>query len=224
MNSLYSYAPINVISPFLNTIFSLLLHRMQESAKISKTAAYSRLFIHNLCLFSTTYGSKLLYDTLESLTNGLIAMVVLNIWSVNHTQCANLDKLEVKTMLIGGTKLLTETPITQRSDIWGNLFKSLLALCHDDNKSNNKFLKEFELEDDESREFDTSYSKLTFAALPTSDAAPEIPSGQVYFLQTVSKFTQDHPSLYSGLVQSMLSEEEKLFLQQKLQVNGLTLK
>lgn len=191
---------------------------MQDSVKISKTQPYAKHFIHSLCVFSVVHGSKTLYDILESITKGLIGMIVLNVWPFNKTNIAT-SKDDIKHILVGGTKLLVESPITDNPDLWIGLLKSLVASF-----AANKDLKLESVMDEENAEgkdFDSTYSKLTFGGISYTDPTNEIASGVSYFVVSLSKFTQSNPGKYAKLIQEKFDESEKEALQKALQQNSV---
>ena len=213
-----------MLNPFLVTIFNLLLHRLQESVKASKKVPYCKHFIHNLCVFSAVYGSQPLFTTLESITSGLVTMLVMNIWSENRTQCAQLDSQEVKHILVGGTKLLCETALANNPDSFKSLFESLFALVHEseDNNGHHELVLD---ENPEDRAFDSAYSKLAYALVPNVDPCADIASGPVYFITTVSSFTKSRPGQYGNIITAALASAAggAQAFETLLKQNGLTI-
>lgn len=193
-----------MLQPYIVTIFNLLLHRLQESVKQSKKVPFCKYFIHNICLFSAVYGSQTLYNTLESLTNGLVTMLVMNIWSENRGNCAQLDSQDIKHILIGGTKLLCETPIATNIEVFSSLFHSLLVLVSDDDEVHGNY--DLHVDDNaEDRAFDSTYSKLAYAMVPNVDPCLDVTSGPVYFVTTLANFTRSRPGQYGHVISTALN-------------------
>lgn len=195
--------------------------------KDTKTPRYCKLFLHVICVFSAVHGAKLLFDTLESMTQGLTGMIILNVWSHNRSACAGSDTLELKQLVVGATKLLTESPITQKPDVWGSLFKSTLALVDAGAEKSSDYsggLGDEDGVDDEAREFDSAYSKLAFASVVTEDPLASITvSPAAYFVSTISTFTRTAPGQYSPVIQSALDAREAAALQALLQQHNAPL-
>ena len=109
LDSLIGNNQLSTLSAYMTTLWSLLLHRMQEQMKDNKTARYCRLFLHSFSLFAAIHGGVALSDALGALEKGLVNMVILQVWSLNRASCATADPLEIKEMIIGGTRILCET-------------------------------------------------------------------------------------------------------------------
>ncbi len=223
LDNLFIYNSTAAIQPFLPTIFQLLLHRMQESMKDTKTPRYCKLFLHSICLFSSVHGAQLLHDSLEALTQGLVGMIISNVWSVNRANCAGNDKLEVKQMIIGGCKLLTESSVTQKPEVWGSLFKSILSLVDAGAEKTTQAAGEGE-DDEEGKDFDSTYSKLAYASVVTVDPNEAITCAPAsHFAVSLSKFTAAHPGQYVPIIQSVLDQREAAALQALLHQNGVNI-
>lgn len=193
---------------------------MQATVKTSKTHVYVKHFLHSICVFSIAYGSPKLYDILESMTKGLTANIIVSIWSQNKDNCAS-NKDDINHILIGGTKLLVDTPVSQSPEVWISLFKSLLPLLSD-----NKKFPEFDLKVDdevEGKEFDSTYSKLSHAKITYKDLASDQSALKVFAVE-LSQLTHKSPGAYSSLIFASLDESEKTVLQNVLQQNGVGLK
>lgn len=174
LNTIYVFCPTETLTPFINTIFSLQLHRLQEQIKKTKVLPFSRSFILSLCIFVLVHGAKVAYDTLESLTKGLVGMVINSIWEANRENCAAANSRERKLMLLGGLALLKEGQLMSNLDTWKNLLLCLLPLA----RSGNGLANALEFADleggDEAKSFDTTYSKLQNASIYTLDLRPEV--------------------------------------------------
>jgi hypothetical protein len=216
------------LAPYMPTVLNLLLHRMQQAInKDVKTPKYCKFFLHSICIYSLMYGSQSLYDSLESLTNGLVSMIVLNVWSFNRIQCASdSDPIAIKHMIIGATRLLLESPIVGKIDVWKSLFKSIIALVFAKNTiENSEVANEKILLDDEedNKGFDNAYSKLAFANISTKDPSSNIVSAENYFANALSSFCNAHPGQYLMAIQSELDANEAAAFQGLLQKNNIGL-
>jgi hypothetical protein len=208
------------LQPFITTIFNLLLHRLQDTVKVSKKAMYCKLFFHSICFFSVIHGAQTLFEQLDAITQGLIYMLVMNVWSENRDHW-NMAEVELKQVLVGGSKILCETPITTNADAWKSLFASLYVLSIQAPAKKIELTTEEELAED--RAFDSAYSKLSFAYVPTVDPCANIPVGQLYFATQVAQFTASRPGQYSNLIPQALSPEAGNEFRALLHKNGLTI-
>lgn len=226
LNALYACNSMATMAQYLPTIFNLLLHRMQEAARDSKTSRYCRLFLHSLCVFSVVYGSQALLDNLEKLTVGLTAMII-NVWAANRSTCASMDSDDIKHMIVGGTRMLVEghAAVAQNPDVWGSLLWSLFALtaAGSDLASTSAGVGvSTELDGTilESMEFDSSYSKLAYASVPTPDPCRDISTdGTTYFATQLSSFLRAQPQ-YANTIPQFLPTDEAAALQALLQQRG----
>lgn len=210
------------------TIFSLLLTRMQDQMKDTKTPKYCRYFIHFACLFAAMYGGQRLYDVFEALTPGLTVMIIQGVWSHNNQACCSMDKLELKQLIVGATKFFLDTPINQDPRSWTAVLSYTLALV--DAESGHKVLDDdihFVDEEAEAREFDSTYSKLAYATIPDAGVTPEIAQASSYFISSLAKFCAARPGQYLSAIQMQLSDAKKAneakTLQQLVEANGVTL-
>ena len=227
LNSIFSNNPIETLSPFLPTIFNLLLMRLQESSKESKVSKYSRCFLHSLCVFCISFPAQVLHDQLETITNGLVSMITLNIWEPNRDNCAAADKTEIRQMLIGGTHLLLQSALVTKQSVWGSLLNTLVALAEAaSGGGTNLASDDFFLADDEEvggKEFDSTYSRLAYAQIPTADSTAAIASAPAYFLTMLSQFCAASPGQNINAIQASIDPKFSNALQKLLADNNIRL-
>lgn len=222
LDSLIGNNQLSTLSAYMTTLWSLLLHRMQEQMKDNKTARYCRLFLHSFSLFAAIHGGVALSDALGALEKGLVNMVILQVWSLNRASCATADPLEIKEMIIGGTRILCETADCQNPQTFGSLIKSIVVLLDDSVAEVHEDLEGLNEEAD-SREFDSAYSKLAYAGVTDIDPTEDIPSGPVYFATALSALARSRPGSIGPLMQSSLEAKEIAVLQSLLSKCGLTI-
>jgi exportin-2 (importin alpha re-exporter) len=222
LDSLVANNQLSTLSSYMTTIWSLLLHRMQEQMKESKTPRYCRLFLHTFLLFAAVYGGMALHDALSPLEKGLVSMVILQIWTPNRLSCAAADPQDIKEMIIGATRILCETAVNQDPVAFGSLLKSVIALLDDSAGAVHDDIECFDEEAD-SREFDSAYSKLAYAGVTDVNPTQAILSGPVYFATTLSSFSRSRPGTVGPLMRSSLDDKEVTVLQALLTKNGLTI-
>jgi exportin-2 (importin alpha re-exporter) len=207
----------------MGTIWNLLLHRMQELMKDTKTPRYCRSFLHTFSLYAAVHGGAALQDSLGALDPGLVKMVVMQVWSFNRASCASAEALEVKQMVVGGTKVLCETAIANDPDAFCSLLKSVLALLAGAGAKNTEEIESFLDEDPDSREFDSTYSKLAYAQVVDVDPTASIPSGPVFFVTSLAALTRSRPGSYGPAIRNALDEKEAQALQALLAQSGHTI-
>ncbi len=179
---------------------------MQESVKVQKVQPFVRSFVHSISVFSTVYGPNVLYDALESQTQGLVAMIILNVWSHNIQNCAAATKSEKKDILVGGTKLLLESKLVANADAWKGLLIALLPLTED--AVEHDFLFDA-LEQEEIKAFDSTYSKLAHSSIYSLDVTSDVASGISYFANALNQFSQASGNEFIGRVQQLNPEQQR---------------
>ena len=111
-------------------------------------------------------------------------MIILNVWSHNIQNCAAATKAEKKDILIGGAKLLVESKLINHDEGWKGLLIALIPLTID-SIENDAFTFN-EVEQDEIKSFDTTYSKLSHSSIYNLDVTATFPSGSLFLAQVLS--------------------------------------
>lgn len=190
---------------------------MQESVKESKTTKYCRMFLHSLCVFCSVHGCNVITETFESITPGLLSMIVLNIWVPNRVACLSSGDEEVKQMIVGITRLLVENVpvVVQKPEVWCSLLQTVWVLLDQTSSSSsstsNDNLFQGGDDDDEAAvvgggggvEFDSAYSKLAYATIPSIDPCVDINSGIVFFTQRFAQFIQNNNQFVTLISQAL---------------------
>lgn len=189
--------------------------------KTTKTAPFCRMFIHSMSFFVCLHGAQLLYDTLEALTPGLVSMLLTNVWYVNKTPCSVGSATEIRVMLVGGTKLLCESPVQRNPEAWLRLLQSLLVLI----QAKKDALLDLHLETLEEelgghKEFDGVYSKLAYSSITVLDPCAEVASMPIYFATAVSNFIRGTPGPHVDSLRG-LDEAELVAFRQTLSTVGV---
>lgn len=242
------------MKPYAQTLFTLCLQRMKDQInENNKTPKYCRFFLVTLSLFMIKYNSpSLVYETFELLTPGLTVMIMLNVVSANlQSCCQNLDKIELQYLIIGLTKLFFETNLAVtalnqgNADLWKAILYYILTLIDatDINKPTIANLaslggdEDGSLDEDaESREFDTTYSKLAYAQLPsellhlsnisfismTGSHDNTIATASSYFIKTLVAFSHSQPAGHCiSVIQAVVDSKGGEMLQSLLLANGI---
>ena len=229
LNSIIKSASINTLRPYLPTIFGLLLTRLQEHMKDTKTPKYCKSFLHTLCFFAAVHGGQNLESVFLSIdaSGGLLHTLIIDVWGPNSVQCATNDKTEIRHLIIGGTNILCHTNVKQNPVAWGSLLKSIVILLESDvNKvgldldDNNSWGLDEEAAD---REFDSSYSKLAYAQVPDPDLTADISSAPNYLAKALSELCRQAPGHFPSIVQQSLEHQQLQVLQGLCQQNGVSI-
>lgn len=223
---MYNYCTTEVLAAHIATVFTLILTRLQESVKATKTPKFCKHLILNFCTFSLSYGGQALYDMLEGVQNGLTPMIVQNIWWANRNQCADSDPQDLQHMIIGATRLLFDSAIPVTSpDSFVSLFGSILSMIFikDANDSTTDQYRSIILneDDEDGKDFDNAYSKLAYANINLPNPAAKYPPGAEYFVKTLGQFCAAHPGQYTPLIQRAVLPEDIDHFQALLLKNGV---
>lgn len=239
LDSIITYVDLSVLTPYLPMIVDLLLRRMLEHTKVSKTARYCKLFIHFCALFSYVHGSQVWYQLMEASTPGLVGNLIISIFVPNRAQCAASDPYEAKHFILGFTKILLETPVAQNPEQFGSLFKTVMSMMELEVATGTVVTGIENEEDDghddeafDNREFDAVFSKLAFASVPSLDATsvvaiklstPQVQDGPSFFIKALSAFCQTRPGQYISIIQGSVEAKDMTVLQTLCTANGVTL-
>lgn len=230
INEIFSNNSCETLQQYIPTIFSLLVQRMREQfTPTSPNPKYCKYFFHTICLFSSLYGGRVLYDVFESSMPGTLKSIILVVWSANIQACCSLESFEIKQLIVGATKFILESPISQNPESWIAVFMFILQFISSESggSSNNQVEYSFkeEEEDAESRQFDSAYSKLAYAQLPEPVLSSEVIDATGYFARSVGSFTANHPNQYRQIIQAKLATEKGYseILQQTLLKFGINL-
>jgi hypothetical protein len=153
-------------------------------------------------------------------------MIITDIWSPQVDYLSQIDSLELNQLIYGGLEFLINSPITLDSNTWIELFKILLHLLNSSSSSSlrkNGGLEALFDDDSESREFDSTYSKLAYAQI--IETIPSALEGNISEVRTafavkLSQFCKSSPGKYSNLLRSQLPSEEQAILQELLVETG----
>jgi exportin-2 (importin alpha re-exporter) len=229
LNAIINCTPLSTLNPYLPTIFGLLLTRLQEHMKDTKTPKYCKSFVHTICFFAAIHGGQNLENTFLSIdpSGGLINTLITEVWSHNSAACVSSDKVDIKHIIIGGTKILCQSNVKQNSIAWGSLIKSIVTLLDVDfNKvgldldDNNSWGLDDEAAD---REFDSAYSKLAYAQISDPDGTLHINSASGYFTSSLGELCKQHPGNFIGIIQQSLEHHQLQLLQGLCQQNGVVI-
>lgn len=226
------------ISQYMPTILNLLLRSLQETMKSTRTGAATKVsavrrFFHTICVYSGIHGGNLLVDEgLEKIEMGLVANLVGQVFEPKVSKFAGTcSGIELRRMIVGATRILTESPaVAGNPETWGKLAKTSLSIII---ASEIKPLRAATVgvvqsptegaEDAESREFDSSYSRLVNATMPPIEATLEMQQGGKLFATSIANFCRSRPGTYLSVLQSSLDEKQGRCLRTLLNEQSLQL-
>lgn len=218
LNTIFVFCPESALAPYTQTIFDLLLKKLMKAVEVSKTLPYCKHCILSMCIFATQFGPASLISVLDKLTPGVAGNMIASVWHANGQQFVTSPALDVKHVLVGATRLLTDanqTLLQSNGQAWLRLLQFVLAVVFEKNVGQ----LELHFDEDlaENREFDGHYSKLSYASVPVIDAAPEVADSvaSTYVATTLKQFGATNAAL--SQVAAQLSAPERDALQRLLQ-------
>ena len=218
IEALVAFYPYSSLAPYAPTIWQLLMTKLRDQ----RNPGYSRLFFHAFSIFIIHYGTTVMYDLLESISAGVVANLIQQVWAPQAASIAAGDDIEIKETLIGGTKLLCESPISQSSEIFGHLLKALVYLANARGVHNNVGVISIGDDVDE-RGLDTAYSKLAYCQLPDIDHDKNVHQASFYFVSSLSLLCQRNPGRYTSIISSALDSNESAVLAAAVKSAGLSI-
>jgi hypothetical protein len=206
-------------------ILQLMLMRLQEN----RSPQLIKLFIHFLCVVaSSSHGASYIFNILESVQPGMCSMIIADIWAPQVDYLSQIESLELNQMVFGGLELLVNSPVTANPNTWVDLFKILLHLLNTNSATSAVGKNAIDLthlfdDDSESREFDSTYSKLAYAQI--IETVPSVLEGssvevRAAFALKVSQFCKSSPGKYSNILRNQLPNEEQAILQEIIVETG----
>jgi exportin-2 (importin alpha re-exporter) len=189
LNAIFIYCPQATLVQYSSTVFDLTLRRLTKAVEYDRVVPYCKYFIHSQCLFATIFGAPALYQILEGLRPGLTSSLISDIWLTNKRPLSSLSAVDAKHVLIGASKLLVESPLLDTHPAsWLHLLQIVLSLMYE----KHDFSLDFKLDDDlvENREFDGTYSKLTFAGVSVMDPVAEITDAAAFAAGQIQQFSR----------------------------------
>ena len=183
-------------------------------------SGYPRLFFHALAIFTIHYGATVAVDVLEKISTGVVKNLILQVWAPHSASIASGDDIELKETLLGGTKLLCESPLSQDAEVFGHLLKALVQIAN----ARGVHHIDVDLGDDiEERGFDTAYSKLAFCQVPDIEHDKVTQQASSFFISSLSNLCQRHPGRYVAIINSSLDRSETAFLASAFNTAGLSI-
>jgi exportin-2 (importin alpha re-exporter) len=225
LNGLFLHMSIDSLQTYLPEIFGMLLKCLQENIKGNRggrNSGFIRQFVHTCCFFADVYGGGAICEVIDSVEQGLTKKLVMEVFGKQ----ADVVKVATPTMrkriLVGGTKLLCEGPsVNGDPESFSSLFLMLVTLLNtpgltggSGNVSGGTLgstdSQDYSNADEgaEDREFDSTYSKLVFAATPEPIMSTEMQDAPAFFAQSLGTLCQSNGA-YAHAMQEELQGSGK---------------
>jgi len=179
LNAMYQYLPIEFYQPFLKTLITVLLTRLQSS----KSPKFKRDFVVSCSLCIHKNPSVIaLFNEIQA---GLLSNLVLNVWPPVLQMPLKTDERKVCTMAVA--KLLSMEEMRQNTQLVGACSLGLVHLLGLSSSNTKSKMNGDDGSDDEpvenggaGQEYEVSFNKLQNTDLPGAAAglAPDVPELQ----------------------------------------------
>jgi len=194
----------------MKTVFELILRRLMDN----KTPHYIGRTVHALCLVTLSYGAANVFRYLDSIQSGMLTMLINDVFP--KAIDSPLESLPLKQIIAGATLLLCETTsLFQNPLTHGALLRFILQMVDKESgwQDPTRADDPLEKDDDASREFDSTYSRLAFSQLPESEpSGPALKPAQ-FFVSTLAHASQASPGFVVAAAQSALDARQRTVLQ-----------
>lgn len=227
MFAIIATIPTDTLSNYISMIFQLILMRLQES-NTAQLSTHFMLFLSHLSV--SRHGPMYGFNTLNSIQNNLIFMLISDIWEPNvNYMIETLSQNDLNYLIIGGAELLTSTPINSNINVFIRLLQILLNLIGNTKVSNGSsvnLLSVFGDDDMESREYDNTYSKLAYAQIVEfNNSISELSSSELrtQFMTRLSTLCAASPGKYVSVMGTGLNAQQQETLSEMIQSTGIQL-
>ncbi|KAL7424789.1 importin-alpha export receptor [Cryptotrichosporon argae] len=203
VQALYEFVPIDVMRPFSQTIFMLLLNRLQSKP----STQFTQSFVYFLCLLFAVnnVGPDVVVSILDGIQPGLFGSLM------NGVVLPNTQKAPVRSrrlIEVGLTRLLTKSDaiLTEPNvAFWTPAFFALLDLFN--LPQDITYADDLAQLDPEDAGFQSSFSKLGASEKAAHDPAAGVGDEKKYASAELARRARERPGVIAGLVQQAQAAE-----------------
>ena len=229
LGSLILYLPADAMQQFYQTIFNLLLTRLQSAKqKETRHAKFSRLIVHFFALFVAKRGAGEFFSVLNGIQQGVAFSLIAQVW-LQQLQKDTPKGLDAKVQVIGLAKLLCETPDLLNDpsgqQLWCAIFSSASTVLASTSLAASNPDADVDLDSMlvVDVEYDATFSGLVNAKKQKIDPFPEVPDAGAAFAQAVQGLSNAQPGRLTPMIQESLKNDPKLAagIESLFQQNGV---
>ncbi|ORY33698.1 Cse1-domain-containing protein [Naematelia encephala] len=208
VQALYEFMPLDVMRPFGNSIFMLLLNRLQTKPSTQFSQAFVN-FISVLCALDSV-GPDYVISTLGSIQPGLFANLHKNVVLANTQKTPARYR---KLVAVGLTKLLTRSELITSPSNAGSGTSSLLALADllglPQDLTWHNGTEDLSSLDPEETGFQSSFSKLGASEKSVHDPVGSIPDEKAFASKELARRSAEEPGLISSWASEAAAWQDK---------------
>ncbi|OCF55372.1 importin-alpha export receptor [Kwoniella mangroviensis CBS 10435] len=205
LQALFEFVPLDVMKPFSNTVFVLLLTRLQQkpSPQFNQSFVYFFAFVANL----DTVGPDFLISVLEGVQPGLFGNLLSGVILSNTQKVSTRNR---KLVEVGLVKMLTKSNKLFEDSLkqhWVSIFVSLLdlfTLPQDLTYAQQHAVDGGDLTelDPEEAGFQSSFSKLGASETVQRDYTAGIVDTKEYAIKELGRRSNEKPGVIPGLIEA----------------------
>ena len=201
LSSLVQYVPRESTAQYMNTIFTLIMTRLQGT----KSNLYPIRFNQFLALYSGLYGGQALVDGLDAVQPNITMVILVQVWLPKVQGCAS-NKVQAKSQVIGLTKILCDLSAKLLDGPDGQKVFAQVILAIVSILASPTFSKESkELPDEAHVVYDATFSQLKHAQQIPDDPFKAVADPVEYFVGSLNALSSSHPGVVIPLIQQALS-------------------
>lgn len=222
LNAIITFAPREALTPYLQTLFRLILAKLQGS----KSRKYPGYAVNFFALFVGLHGAQAFFDCINQMQPGLALTLLVNIWIPKVPQSTS-NRLEAKIQVVGVTRMLCDTNVLLSDDngkqVWAQALAGVVSILTSPN------FNAREADDDAEPEIqlgsDSSFSQLSLAKHKAEDPFANVVDPMDTFARSLQALSASHPGVVGPIIQHSLANDPKLSagLQSMIQKTGVNL-
>jgi len=215
LSSLTQYVPRESMAPYMNTIYQLIMTRLQST----KSNLYPIRFTQFLAQFSGLYGGQALVDGLDAIQPNVTMLLLIQVWLPKVKGCAS-NKVLAKSQIVGLTKVLGDLSTKLLGTAEGKQVFAQIILAVVSVLASPTFSKEEkDLPEETPMVYDATFSRLKYAQQLPNDPFMTVTDPLDFFLAALTNLSASHPGVLAPLIQQGLGNEPKLseYFQSKCQ-------
>ena len=193
LGGIINCVPLAMIQQYLPKILGQIMLRMQKS----KTLQLERCALWFISIVAGKYGGTLAIQMVDSIQPQLWAMLISRLMDDVDTLPSILER---KAVVVGLTKLLTETPqmVQAYQALWVPVLTSIVKTVEVNEAANED--EDDQLEELEKGGYQTTFNKLAFSKSRETDYFPGIADPVVHFATSLCKLGAQMPGKLATMI------------------------
>jgi exportin-2 (importin alpha re-exporter) len=218
LSSITQYVPQDSMVPYLKTVFTLIMTRLQST----KSNLYPICSAQYFALFCGLFGGQAFVKVLNEIQPGVAVALLGQIW-LPKLQGASCSKLQAKAQVVGLSRFLGDSGFLLQ-DNNGKQLVAQVVLGIMIILTSATFTKEMkDLPDETPNVYDATFTQLKYAKKIPNDAFASVSDPVNFFLLSLNNVSNSNPGVIGPIIQQGLSSDPKIAasFQTMCQSNGV---